>query len=179
MKTSLLVIDMQRASFARPTAVYDAEELIQRLNALASRVRDADGQVIYMQFTGPPGTPYHADEPGWQLVEELLVTAADVRLSKPGSDSFGAPELPDLLGDPKETRVVITGCDTEYCVDSSIRSALSLGYRVTVPGDGHSLTDRPHLTAPQIIQHHNAIWSTPGAFPLPIKVCPCSEILPG
>lgn len=72
--------------------------------------------------------------------------------------------------------VIVTGCDTEFCIDSTVRSALSLGYRVTVPSDGHSLPDRSHLSAPQIIQHHNAIWSMPGAHAGPVTVREASDL---
>jgi hypothetical protein len=47
--------------------------------------------------------------------------------------------------------------------------------RDTVPGDGHTTSDRPHLSAAKIIEHHNAIWAD---FLSPVsaaKVCACDE----
>lgn len=55
----LLVIDLQKAAFDRPTPLFDAAGLVQRINSLAERVREASGRVIFIQYTGPPGTPYH------------------------------------------------------------------------------------------------------------------------
>ena len=168
---------MQQASFDRPVPLFDAAGLVERINSLACRVREASGRVIVIQYSGPPGTPYHPDHTGWQLVAGLEVEPGDLMLQKPGSDAFGSTRLEAILGAPGESTVIVTGCDTEFCIDSTVRSALARGYRVTVPEDGHSLTDRPHLTAQQIITHHNAIWSTVGALAGPVTVTKSSEIL--
>ncbi len=48
---------------------------------------------------------------------------------------------------------------TEFCVDTTVRSAAVLGYHVWAPEDGHTTSDRPHLPAEKVIQHHNYIWS--------------------
>ena len=178
MTPTLLIIDVQRASLERPD-FFDGKGLVARLNALAARVRESAGRVIFVQQTaGPPGTPWHPDSPEWALVPGLKVEPVDGRVRKPTSDAFGSPQLGALLGPPAASPLLIAGCDTEYCIDATLRSALARGYPVTVPSDGHSLPDRPHLKAPQIIAHHNAIWSTVGAHAGPVRVCPCAE-LPG
>ena len=178
MSYALLVIDMQRASFGRPDPFYDGPNLVERISLLAERVRAASGRVFIVRFSGPAGTPYSPDSEGWKLVPGLRVEPNDVHVSKPASDAFQETELDTILGTPDETTVIVTGCDTEFCVDSTVRSALAHGYRVIVPEDGHSLVDREHLTAEQIIRHHNAIWSTPGALVGSVRVCKCSDILP-
>lgn len=177
MDHSLLIVDMQQASFDRPSPLFDAAGLVRRINSLASRVRESSGRVIIIQYTGPPGTPYHPDQAGWKLVSGLEVESNDLMLRKPGSDAFQGTELEAALGEPGRKKIIVTGCDTEFCIDSTVRSALARGYDVTVPEDGHSVTDRPHLSAQQIITHHNAIWSTAGALAGPVTVRKCSEIL--
>ncbi len=177
MSYALLIIDMQRASFDRATPVFDAAGLVQRINSVARRVRQASGRVIVVRFTGPRGSPYHPEHDGWQLAPGLEVERDDLEVRKPASDAFQSTDLEAVLGAPSGCDVIVTGCDTEFCIDSTVRSALARGYRVTVPEDGHSLIDRAHLSAEQIIEHHNAIWSTPGALAGSLAVCKCSEIL--
>ena len=53
--------------------------------------------------------------------------------------------------------LIITGMQTEYCVDTTCRRAYSLGYRVTLVKDAHSTWGTDLLTAPQIIAHHNEV----------------------
>ena len=57
------------------------------------------------------------------------------------------------------TELIITGCATDFCVDTTVRAAGSHGYEVTVAGDAHTTRDRPHLSAVAVIQHHNYVWA--------------------
>ena len=53
------------------------------------------------------------------------------------------------------TRLVLAGCKTAYCIDTTARHAIGLGYQVTVVEDGHSTSDSGDLSARGIIRHHN------------------------
>ena len=52
----------------------------------------------------------------------------------------------------------IAGVQTEFCVDTTIRMAHGLGYTCLMTPKTTSTLDNGHLTAAQIIQHHEAIW---------------------
>jgi hypothetical protein len=57
-----------------------------------------------------------------------------------------------------------------------VRSALGRGFRSVVPGDGHTTSDRPHLPAAKIIEHHNAVWADFMAPAGPALVLPSAEL---
>jgi len=176
MTHALIVIDMQQGSFTPEVAREDADGLVARLNTLAARIRQARGTVIFVQHDGPEGDPHHPDLPGWHLLPELEVHASDRIVAKTACDAFLGTTLEDLLASLAIRDLIITGCATEFCVDTTVRGALARGYRTTAPGDGHTTADRPHLAARQIIEHHNAIWadflSPAGAA----TTCRCAEI---
>ena len=44
---------------------------------------------------------------------------------------------------------------TEYCIDTTCRRAVSLGYDVTLVADAHTTHDNDLLPAEKIIAHHN------------------------
>jgi nicotinamidase-related amidase len=176
MRTALLIIDMQQGSFTSDTPRHDAEGLVSRLNALATRVRSANGMVVYVQHDGPVGDPHHPDEPGWQLLAELAPADADVFVRKTSCDSFLNTNLHDVLGQNGIARVIVTGCATDYCVDTTVRSALARGYPTIVPADGHTTADRPYLPAQKIIEHHNFVWSDFISPAGPATVIPCADI---
>lgn len=72
-----------------------------------------------------------------------------------------APTSPKSWRPATSTRVVITGAATDYCIDATARSALSLGFNVVLVEDAHAPvidSDTP-LTAEQIVAHHNEILS--------------------
>lgn len=176
MRTALVIIDMQLGSFTPRSARYDTDGLITRLNDLAERTRKRGGLVIFIQHDGPRGDAHFPGSEGWLLLPELVVAPADRIVRKTSCDSFLHTDLDRVLNEEGVRDVIITGCATDFCVDTTVRSALARGLRTTVPSDGHTTADRPHLTAAQIIAHHNAIWAdflSPAGAAI---VRPCAEI---
>jgi nicotinamidase-related amidase len=177
MTDALLVIDMQQGSFGPETPRHDAAGLVARLNRLARQIRTDGGAVIFVQHDGPPGDPHHPDEPGWRLLPTLEIKPDDTVVHKTACDAFLHTTLDSLLRETGIDRLIITGCATDYCVDTTVRSALARGWPTIVPSDGHTTADRPHLSAAQIIAHHNAIWADFLAPRGPARVCLCTEVV--
>lgn len=178
MPAALIVIDMQVGSFGKEARRHDVQGLIGRLNALARRVRASGGTVIFVQHDGPDGDPHHPNQPGWAILPDLEKLPADLMVRKTACDSFLGTDLERVLARAGLRDLIVTGCATDYCVDTTVRAALARGYRTTVPSDGHTTAERPHLSAAKIIEHHNAIWRdflAPGG---PATVCACAEIAP-
>ena len=177
MKTALIIIDMQQASFTQDQKRYDANGLINRINTLSSATRQAAGIVIFVQHNGTIDDGHHPSQQGWKLLPELDALEGDIFVTKSACDSFLDTELEIQLSKASIERLIIMGCATDYCVDTTVRGALGRGYPTIVPTDGHTTADREHLDAVSIINHHNAIWadfiSPAGAATL----MPCSDII--
>jgi nicotinamidase-related amidase len=176
-RLAMLIIDMQIGSFTPRSVRHDTEGLLARLNRLAEDVRTRGGLVVFIQHDGPPGDPHHPDAEGWRLLPELEVLDGDVVVRKASCDAFLETDLEQVLTRNAIAELLVTGCATDYCVDTTVRSALARGYRTTVPSDGHTTsTTRKHLSAQQIIDHHNAIWTDFIAPRGPARVCPCADV---
>ena len=176
MTSALIVIDMQQGSFGDATPRHDAAGLVARLNLLGQSVRAKGGTVVFIQHDGPPGDPHHPNQPGWRLLPDLEVRPQDTVIHKTSCDSFLDTRLDAFLRDAAIERLIVTGCATDYCVDTTVRSALARGWPTIVPADGHTTSNRPHLSATKIIEHHNAIWADFIAPKGPAIVCPCSDL---
>ena len=177
MTDALIVIDMQQGSFGEVAQRHDAEGLVGRLNELAGAVRRNGGAVVFIQHDGPTGDPHHPDLPGWRLLADLDVDQDDTIIRKTSCDAFLETTLEAFLRARAIDRLVITGCATDYSVDTTVRSALARGYPTIVPSDGHTTLNRAHLTAEKIIEHHNAIWADFIAPRGPATVCPSSDVI--
>ena len=176
MKHALIIIDMQQGSFTDATPRHDAKGLVDRLNSLADAVRANDGAVVFVQHDGPQGDPHHPDLPGWKLLPALDARVGDAVIRKKSCDAFLHTDLENFLQSRAIERLIITGCATDYCVDSTVRSALARGYATVVPSDGHTTANRSHLPAEKIIEHHNAIWADFIAPRGPALVCSCADV---
>lgn len=71
---------------------------------------------------------------------------------------FYKSELQSKLNEIQVGELFITGCATDFCVESTIQSALIKDYNITVVKDGHTTGERPHLKAEQVIEHYNWVW---------------------
>jgi nicotinamidase-related amidase len=176
MRQALLIIDMQVGSFGEGSDRHDVPGLIARLNTLAERVRARGGNVIFIQHDGPSDDPHHPGKPGWEILPEIKRRAEDQVVHKTSCDAFLETELEDVLARIGADTVIITGCATDFCVDTTIRSALAKRYATIVPTDGHTTANRPYLSAARIMEHHHAVWSDFIAPAGPARLSTCAEI---
>ncbi len=155
MKTALLVIDMQQGLCEGEGRAYATDEVIARINHVAARHREADAPVVFIQHESTSGYLEHGT-PEWQLALGLEVQPGDLRVRKKTPDAFLNTDLEALLKARGVEELVVCGMHTEFCVDTTTRRALALGYPVVLVADAHTSAGNAVLTAPQVIAHHNA-----------------------
>lgn len=175
MTTALLVIDVQQILCAGPYAVFEADRMIDRINTVIRKVRAAGAPVVVIQHETEGGLLEFESE-AWQLAKALEVGAEDIYIRKKASDSFHQTGLDALLRARGVTDLIICGLQSEYCVDSTTRRALALGYPVTLVSDGHSTLDSKVLPAAKISAHHNETLSNLGGYGVSVKAVPADEV---
>lgn len=154
---ALLVIDMQVCNFEGSTPVYGGSDLLGKISSLITRARAAGVPVVYVQHCGPDGAIDQPDTPGWEIHPSVAPLKGDLVVEKRHPDAFQDTNLQRELESRGIQRLIITGIQTEYCIDTTCRRAYSLGYEVTLVKDAHSTWDTDRLTAPQIVAHHNEV----------------------
>ncbi|MDN3577577.1 cysteine hydrolase family protein [Chitinimonas viridis] len=175
MKSALLIIDVQRGLFDPLPHPYEADAVVDRINQLSIRAREAGMPVMMVQHERLGSALAHGSE-GWQLQEDLLVTAGDIMVRKTTPDAFLRTPLAELLVQHGVSRLVICGYATEFCVDTTTRRAAALGYPVVLAADAHTTHDKAHATALQIRTHHNATLPDITSFGPEIVALPTAEI---
>lgn len=155
--TALLVIDVQVCNFEESAPVYRSGDLLSKISSLIARARAAGVPVVYVQHCGPEGAIDEPGTPGWEIHPAIAPIEGDVVIQKRHPDAFQETDLQRELESKGIEKLIITGIQTEYCVDTTCRRAYSLAYDVTLVKDAHSTWDTEHLTTPQIIAHHNEV----------------------
>jgi nicotinamidase-related amidase len=170
-KSALLVIDVQLGMFqSLKKKPYLAEDFLKRLSKLLRAARAAKVPVVYVQHASKHG-PFVPGKPGWAIHPEIAPQHGEPVVGKSTPDSFKNTELNSVLSELDVHRLIIAGMQTEYCVDTTARSAFSHDYEVVLVKDGHSTFDTAELPAERIVAHHN---STLDAF---ARVMSSDEIL--
>lgn len=173
--TAILVIDVQTVLSTGTYAVHDAANVIARINGVTQQGRAAGASVVLIQHEEVEGTMQHGSA-GWQLAAELQQQPDDIRLRKSGSDAFHHTTLEALLKERGVQRLVICGFQSDFCVDSTTRRALALGYEVLLVADGHATLDNEVLTAAQISAHHNATLANLGSYGPRVRPVVAAEV---
>ena len=173
-KTALIVIDMQNA-FMLPRVAFavieTAPEIVPNINRLADAVRSAGSTVVWIKMT------YSDDEPvdwsafyrlvtpelgasrqaaltkgseGHQIWKDLDVHADEPVIEKTKFSALvpGSSDLDAFLRGRGIDTLLITGCLTDVCCESTARDAMMLNYRAIMVTDANAAdTDADHNNA--------------------------------
>lgn len=134
-RTALLVIDLQRGLFGRPTPVYEEKSLLQNIFELVSAAHAAGTTVVFIRHSNKmlvAGT-----EP-WELHPGVQPREGDLLLDKTQGDAFQDTQLDALLKAQSVGTVFVTGLVTEGCVRATCLGGLKRGYHVVLVSDAHS-----------------------------------------
>lgn len=175
MKSALLVIDVQRILTEGRFAAFEVDRVIGRVNAMARKARASGAPVIFVQHE-TKGDEMRQGTPPWQLAPTLEVRPGDHHVRKTATDSFHRTTLQSLLDDLGVTRLVVCGLQSDFCVDTTTRRALALGYPVTLVSDAHSTVDNGILEAPQIIAHHSRTLSNIDSFDVRVRLASAEDV---
>jgi nicotinamidase-related amidase len=176
--TTLLVIDMQDAVLRDCVNVLD---VIERINDLLRRAREAGAAVVFIQHEDASDAELAAGSAGWQLADALERHDDDMVVAKTYRDGSAGTELADVLTGVGARRLVLTGAQSDFCVQTTALSALFRGYDLTLVSDAHTTSSTPmpqgEVAAETIVAFVNSRVATmrhPGRI---IEVRPASHIL--
>ena len=176
MHTALLIIDVQRTLCSGEYKAFESERVVERINFVARKMRNAGAPVIVIQHESEGGSLDFGTE-GWKLAEGLETSTTDIFVRKRATDSFHRTELQAILQERGINDLVICGLQSEFCVDTTTRRALALGYPVVLVADGHSTLNNRVLSAAQISAHHNETLAHIASFGPRVRAIPASEFL--
>jgi nicotinamidase-related amidase len=152
------------------------DRVLSNIKVLLGKARASGMPVWFIQHDGPKGHPIEAETPASAIHPSISPISREHVIRKKASDSFFETSLAEQLKIGEISHLIVVGAMTEYCVDTTCRHAVTLGYDVTLVADAHLSRDTEVLTAPQIIAHHNQLLDGFAAGGHSIKVKPTSEI---
>ncbi|EON70554.1 cysteine hydrolase family protein [Lysinibacillus sphaericus] len=162
MKQALVIVDMQEVFFInKKYQLFEGDKVVVNINHLIKWARAKEIQVIFIQHTDLEQDDEMAcGKPGWELHHGLHKQQEDKVIEKTTWDAFYGTELAQYLQDSKVDQLIFVGAQTEFCLDTTIRSAYSHGYHHNILIEGaHSTINSHLLDAEQIVEHHELIWN--------------------
>ncbi len=99
------------------------------IESLTADGRDRSLDYKITGFNVPKGSPEA------NMVSELTPGADEIVIGKTSSSVFISTNIDYVLRNLGTRYLIVAGCLTDQCVDSTVRDACDLGYLVTVPTD--------------------------------------------
>jgi nicotinamidase-related amidase len=171
--TALVVIDLQQGIVSMPCAPHSATEVVERTKLLAQSFRDSGLPVVLVNVNGRApgrtdsgGIRSTTPPPDWADIVPELKEFRDYLITKQRPGAFLGTGLDELLRQNLITQVVLTGVSTSNGIEATARSALDLGYNVTLVEDAVSDLD---------LNRHNYCVET--VFPRIGEVTNTTEVL--
>lgn len=163
--TALLVIDLQRGAFdgVRCPPLDQPERLIQQLTKLIQAARNAGAPIVFIQHCEGEGHPLEENSVHWQLHEALVQQPGDSIVKKWASSAFENTDLAATLERLNTKTLVLCGLQSELCVSNTARSALDLGYQVSLAQDAHGTWPSQQESAAAISERANQVLAAAGA----------------
>ncbi len=152
---ALLVVDVQRAVVDWEDPASEGEKVLGNIRRLLSKAREAGAPVVYVQHDGEEGGRLSVGSQGWEIHPAIAPAEGEPVVRKRASDSFYETTLRADLEARGVRHLVVVGCRTQYCVDTTCRSATAHGFDVTLAADAHT-TAADVLAVHEIVAHHNS-----------------------
>ncbi|MBK6652332.1 MAG: cysteine hydrolase [Betaproteobacteria bacterium] len=175
MTSAVLVIDVQQGLCEGEGAAFDCKGTIARINQVTQKARAARAPVLFIQHESTAGYLEHGSD-AWQIANGVALDPADLKIRKTTPDAFLGTELESTLRSLGIEKLIICGMHSEFCVDTTTRRALALGFPVTLVSDGHTSAGNAVITAQQVIAHHNTTLSNISSFGPRVQPVPTDSI---
>ena len=164
----LLVIDVQTAITV--PELYAFGRFSRNLKTLLNAARSSDTEVIYVRHDDGAGKPLTAGQPGFEIAQGFAPQQGERIFDKRVNSPFRDSGLREYLQERGETTLMITGLQTEYCIDAAVKCGFEHGFTVIVPVYANTTFSDAYMSGEQIYRYFNDhIWPDRYAKCVPVS----------
>ncbi len=145
--SGLIILDAQNANFP----AYNDKEVLDNINTLREKAKDADQPVIYIQHTG--SGLWRINSASWQIHEAIQPASGDYVVQKSAINAFGSKDFIDLIDSLEIYRLIFVGTRTELCIWETMVTGSLRGYHIVLISDAHTTNVD---NAEEIIETHHS-----------------------
>lgn len=153
----LLIIDTQKAITNKN--LYNFKQFKKNILLLISESRKNNVEVIFTRHDDGPGTELSKGTEGFEIYEPFKPKLQEKVFDKNVNSPFKSTGLLEYLHAKKETTIIVTGLQTEYCIDAAVKCGFEYGFTIIVPQNANTTFDNSFMTGKQSYEYYNDfIW---------------------
>lgn len=166
-KTTLLIVDVQNALLTDD--LFNRENVIANIQLLIAEARKNALEIIYIRHDGGAGDTFEKNTAGWEICSDIAPELRDKIIDKQFNSAFKETGLREYLDSKGITDLILTGMQTEYCIDTTCRVAFEFGYRIVIPENCTSTCNNEYFSGESLVKYYERqIWNRRFAEVMPV-----------
>ena len=140
---ALVLIDMQNEYKQGPVAVSDPAAAMAAAAQLLAAARRSGAPIFHIAHRGRPGGLFDRQAERGRIADEVAPRPGEPVIEKELPNAFAGTELAARIEAAGRKELILAGFMTHLCVSSTARSALDLGYWITIDAASCGTRDLP------------------------------------
>lgn len=166
--TVLMVVDVQDALIK--SHPYNEKKVIENIKRLIKAAESHNKEIIYVRHDDGKGSDLEKGTEGWQIYNEVAPKGSEYIVEKQYNSAFHKTGLREYLVSRNVDTIILTGLQTEYCIDATLKSAFDFDYNIIIPEDTNTTFDNEYLSGENLYKLYNyKIWNKRFASVIPIE----------
>lgn len=175
-KTVLLVIDAQK--LITNEKLYCYNEFRSNIAGLIGEARENGVEVVYVRHDDGAGSALTKGSEGYEIYHEFSPMDDEMVFDKSVNSPFCDSGLLEYLRRNGTDSLIVTGLQTDYCIDAAVKCGFEHGFGIIVPEHCNSTFDNEFMTAEQTYHYYNdLIWN--GRYARCVKMTEAIELIRG
>lgn len=154
----LLVIDTQK--LITNNGLYEFDIFVSNVKKLINNARENNVEVIYVRHDDGQDTDLAKGTDGFEIYEDFKPLNGEKIFDKNVNSAFKGTGLLEYLKDKGETEIIITGLQTDYCIDATVKCGFEHGFKVIVPAYANTTVSNKFMSSEESYKYHNEfMWN--------------------
>lgn len=152
---ALIVIDMQNGVCFENGKIYDYDGLVKRINDAIEAYHKENKPIIFVQHEDndlAQGTKE------FDIVEDIANEFGTHSVYKTHANAFYHTNLQQVLEELEVKSLEICGAETPFCVDSTVKFAHGLGYKLYMKRNMTSTNYNDIMSPEESVKFYEMIW---------------------
>ncbi len=153
----LLVVDTQK--LITNERLYKFDVFVENVKRIIKEARKNNIEVIYIRHDDGVGNDLTKGTEGFEIYEKFQPIDDEKIFDKEVNSPFKGTGLLEYLIEKGEKEIIVTGLQTDYCIDATIKCGFEHGFNVIVPAYANTTVDNKFMSAQQSYEYYNEfIW---------------------
>ena len=154
----LLVIDTQKLIINNK--LYKFNNFVDNVKTLINCARENNVEVVYVRHDDGPNSELTKGEEGFEIYDEFKPMNNEKIFDKEVNSAFKGTGLLEYLNSKNENNIIITGLQSDYCIDATIKCGFEYGFNIIVPAYANTTMDNMFMSAEQSYKYYNEfMWN--------------------